>query len=606
MFQDFTAPKEPVIGDARLNLLRDVMKKNGCDALVVPHNDEQRNEYLPPCAERLAWLTGFTGSAGACVVTVDRAVLFVDGRYTLQAAEQVDENHIEVDSLIDNPPHKWLKEQGADKWTIGIDPWLHSSLEVKQLEKSAQKLNGSLKLLKANLVDAIWENQPDAPIGSVSIQPVKFAGRVTRDKLDEIYETMQGASADLCVLTDATSVSWLFNIRGQDVAHTPLVLAQAILIAGEDPLLFIDKRKLDMQEEAFLKQVCHLHPPSSFEEHLKKLSKRKAVLLDPALTPYAVHLSVTSGGGRIVEGKDPVALPRAVKNEAEITGSRNAHLRDGAAMATSLHWLDLQAPGEVDEITVARKLEDCRRELAGDEPLKDISFDTISGSGPNGAIVHYRVNEATNRVLQNNELYLTDSGGQYADGTTDITRTIAIGEPGEEERKAFTLVLKGHIAVALARFPKGTRGVELDPLARMALWQHGMDYAHGTGHGVGAYLAVHEGPQSISKRGMQALLPGMIVSNEPGYYKAGAFGIRIENLVLVEPPSPIDGGDQDMLGFETLTLAPIDTRLVDTQLLSADELRWLDAYHFRVNREIGPLVSKEVAAWLERATAPVA
>lgn len=605
MFQDFDAPSAPVTGDARLRQLRDMMKQQNVTMVLVPHNDEQNNEYLPEDKERLAWLTGFTGSAGTALVTQDSAILFVDGRYTLQAAEQADPDHWTIESLIDNPPHKWLRDNASPESKLGFDPWLHTAAQVKQLKNSTKHAGCSLVELPTNPIDEIWHDQPPTPLEPTRIHPFDHAGRLTRDKLQDMQARLEENRADLCILTDPASVCWLFNIRGQDVAHTPISLSHAILRNGKEPLLFIDQRKLDMETKAFLTQVTTMHPPAELAETIEALASNAKVMLDGTISPYALNALIEAVGGSVIDAKDPVSLPRATKNEVELAGSRTAHKRDGAAMVTFLAWLDDQPPGTIDEITAAQKLEQFRRDLAGDMPLRDISFDTISGSGPNGAIVHYRVNKSTNRILQEGELYLSDSGGQYDDGTTDITRTIAIGKAGSEERRAFTLVLKGHISIALARFPKGTRGVDIDALARMALWQHGMDYAHGTGHGVGSYLAVHEGPQSISKRGLQEFLPGMIVSNEPGYYRSGAFGIRIENLVIVREEMPIDGGDQAMMGFETITLAPIDQRLIDSNLLDDDELHWLNAYHGWVNREISPLVAPDVAAWLQQATQPL-
>ena len=609
MFQNYHAPSAPVSGDARLSALRDVMKAEGVSALLVPHNDEQNNEYLPVDKERLAWLSGFTGSAGSALITINRAILFVDGRYTLQAAEQADPDHWSVDDLVKNPPHKWMETNLGDHDTLGFDPWLHMPAQVKLYEKVTEKTGCKLYRLPFNPIDKIWSDQPSTPLEPVKIHDFEFAGRLTRDKLEEIQADLMAKGADMCVLTDPASVCWLFNIRGGDVAHTPLALSHAIVLADGEPMVFIDKRKLDIETRAFLTQVCKLHAPAELADQLAASSPDKTVMLDGTISPIAFNSIVETAGGSVLDGKDPVSLPRAQKNEVEIEGSRNAHLRDGAAMTTFLAWLDDQQPGTIDEITASKRLEAIRTEMAeeaGDFPLREISFDTISGSGPNGAIVHYRVNEDTNRVLQDGELYLCDSGAQYDDGTTDITRTVAIGEPGADERRAFTLVLKGHIAIALARFPSGTRGVDLDVLARMALWQHGLDYAHGTGHGVGSYLAVHEGPQNISRRGMQEFLPGMIVSNEPGYYRSGEFGIRIENLVLVREKSDIIDGDQPMMGFETLTLAPIDQRLIDPMLMTDDELHWLNAYHGWVRRQLEPLVSQTVGDWLKKATEPLA
>ncbi|MFD0916254.1 aminopeptidase P family protein [Pseudahrensia aquimaris] len=605
-FQDFSAPAAPVRGDSRLVSLRTHMKKVGVDAVLVPHADEQRNEYLPACAERLAWLTGFTGSAGAAIVTQDKAVLFVDGRYTLQAADQTDADHIEIDDLVGNPPHKWLKQQGTKGIVFGIDPWVMTENEVKSLRAAVASLDGELRLLDTNPVDAVWKDRPAPPMAGAHLHDFQYAGKTTDQKMPEIEQALEDAGADMALLTDATSVSWLFNIRGHDVAHTPLVLAHALIIKGQYPHVFIAPEKMDIECKAFLTQSAELADPVALKPTLAARAKGKKVLLDPNLTPYGFFNLVEEAGGEIIRAPDPCRLPRAIKNEAEIEGTRTAHLRDGVAITTFLAWLDNQNPGSVDEITAAQYLEKTRRAMAGNKPLQDISFDTISGSGPNGAIVHYRVTEATNRTLGDGELYLVDSGGQYQDGTTDITRTVAIGQPPRDARHAFTLVLKGHINLSLARFPKGTRGVDLDVLARNALWRHGMDYAHGTGHGVGSYLSVHEGPQNISKRGMQELLPGMIISNEPGVYKTGAFGIRIENLVLVREAEEIDGGDTPMLGFETLTLAPIDARLIDPTMMNDDELHWLNAYHGWVRRQLTPLVSEEVAQWLKQATEPLA
>lgn len=602
MFQDFSAPADPVTGDERLSRLRRRMADDRLDALLVPHADEQNNEYLPEDKERLAWLTGFTGSAGSALVACERAVLFVDGRYTLQAAQQADTNHWEVDSLVDNPPHKWLETEGQNGWRVGIDPWLHTADQVKQLKNSTERFGGELVFLKSNPVDAVWNDRPAPPKGDVRIHDFRLAGRTTGDKMDEIRATLVEKNADAVVLTDPASVCWLFNIRGADVAHTPIALAHAIVPTDGEPIVFLDREKLDMETRAFLTQVCTMCEPHELTDKLKSVAQNAKIMLDPASAAFAFTQLVEDAGGSVVAARDPVSLPRAVKNSVELEGTRAAHLRDGAAMATFLCWIDQQQPGTIDEIMAAKKLEEVRREMAGDMSLKDISFDTISGSGPNGAIVHYRVNEESNRTLHDGELYLSDSGGQYADGTTDITRTVAIGNVGDDERRCFTLVLKGHIAIAAARFPTGTRGMDLDPLARIALWKAGLDYGHGTGHGVGSYLAVHEGPQNISRRGAVAMQPGMIVSNEPGYYRTGDFGIRIENLVVVEKAQQIDGGDIPMMGFETITLVPIDLRLVDADLLTSEERDWLNAYHTRVQDALAPLVDSHVRDWLSEAT----
>ncbi len=605
MFQNFDAPSAPVTGDSRLRDLRNWMQAQQVSMVLVPHNDEQFNEYLPVNKERLAWISGFTGSAGSALITLQDAILFVDGRYTLQAAEQADGNHWRVESLIDNPPHKWLQSNASSEDGIGIDPWLHSASQVKQLNGAAEASGAVVRHLPENPIDAIWHDQPPTPLEPTRIHDFSFAGRTTADKLEEMQTKLEANKADLCVLTDPSSICWLFNIRGNDVVHTPITLAHAILRNDNEPLLFIDQRKLDIETKAFLTQVADLHPPSDLEAVLEDISPQSRVMLDSGICPFGFNQLVEKAKGTVVDAKDPVSLARATKNDVELDGARNAHRRDGAAMVTFLAWLNEQRAETMNEISVAQKLEQIRFEMAGNMPMRDVSFDTISGSGPNGAIVHYRVNQDTNRQLQNGELYLCDSGAQYDDGTTDITRTMAIGTPGEDERRAYTLVLKGHIAIALARFPGGTRGMDIDILARMALWQHGMDYAHGTGHGIGSYLAVHEGPQNISKRGTQELLPGMILSNEPGYYRTGRFGIRIENLIIVREALEIDGGDRPMMGFETITMAPLDQRLIDPVLMSDDELHWLNAYHGWVRRELEPLVDDATADWLQAATEPM-
>ena len=420
---------------------------------------------------------------------------------------------------------------------------------------------------------------------------------------------VERSAASAVVVTDPSSVAWIFNIRGADVPHTPHPLARAIIPATGRPILFIEEAKLGAGPRTYLGGICQLAGPDAFARTLTEIARPgDAVMLDPGLAPYAIALIVESAGGKVTEAPDPARLPRAVKNPAEIAGARTAHRQDGAAVVSYLAWLDRQAPGSIDEIAAARELETIRARVGErmQMPLKDISFDTIAGAGPHGAVIHYRVTEKTNRKLQAGELFLVDSGAQYAAGTTDITRTVPVGDVPDEAKRFFTLVLKGMITISTLRFPAGTRGVDIDAFARAALWQAGADYAHGTGHGVGSYLSVHEGPQSISRRGMQELLPGMIISNEPGYYRNGAFGIRIENLVVVHEAREIRGGDKPMLGFETLTLAPIDRRLIDADLLTAAEIDWIDRYHATVRREVLPLLDDDATkAWLEKATEPL-
>ncbi|MEM1317402.1 MAG: aminopeptidase P family protein, partial [Pseudomonadota bacterium] len=581
--------------------------RHGCDAFIVPHRDEQNNEYLPANAERLAWISGFTGSAGSAIITPTQAALLTDGRYTLQAGQQADTDHWSIVLNTETDLPSWMSTHIETGMVIGIDPWLHGASEFERLERAAEKAGASIKALADNPLDAVWHDRPEPPMGKVQIHDFKLAGRTTSSKLEELEAALAAEGADGCLISDPTSVSWLFNIRGSDVAHTPLVLAHALLRRDEYPLLFIDDDKLDIEVRAFLTQVADLRDPNQLADELGHYSDGRSIMLDPNSASVALSKIIEDAGGAVVAKRDPVILPRAIKNDAEIEGSRRAHLQDGAAVCTFLHWLDTQSYGSVDEIEAAARLEDFRRkqgEKSGLE-LRDISFDTISGSGPHGAIVHYRVDENSNRTLQEGELYLVDSGGQYECGTTDITRTVAIGTPPPAAKRAFTLVLRGHIAVAEARFPTGTRGVDIDVLARNALWQAGMDYGHGTGHGIGSYLSVHEGPQNISRRGMEPFKAGMIVSNEPGYYREGEFGIRIENLVLVHEAQTIEGGDKPMLGFETLSFAPIDLRLVDADLMHASEIAWLNSYHARLFDELAEHVSPDVRNWLREATRPI-
>ena len=608
MFQNFDNPSDPSKSAARLAKLRETFPQAKIDGFLVPHSDEYQGEYLPPSAERLAWLTGFTGSAGAAIILEKKAIVFTDGRYTLQVKNQVDNSQFEFENLTDNPPEKWLAANLPKNRTIGFDPWLHTISAVKKLATAVDASGSRLVAIEPNPVDMIWQDQPEPPVGAVHIHPFKFTGKLAAKKIEELGDIIKQSGGDCCLLSDPSSVAWTFNIRGTDVPHTPLALSFAILHANGRPKLFIDPNKLDIETRAYLTQLADLHTPDELEQEIAEIAGfGKTLMLDPDLAAHKFSIIVNQQDGKFVEAKDPARLPRAIKNDAEIVGCRAAHLRDGAAIAEFLYWFDMQQPGTLDEIKVAKKLEACRARYGekNQMPLRDISFDTISGSGPNGAVVHYRVNVDTNRILADGELFLLDSGAQYEDGTTDITRTIAIGEPSEEMRLNNTLVLKGHIAIALARFPKGTRGIDIDVLARNALWQHGKDYMHGTGHGVGSYLAVHEGPQGISRRSMQELLPGMIVSNEPGYYKEGEYGIRIENLVLTRGPDDIINGDIAMLGFETLTLAPIDQRLIDATLLTDQELHWLNAYHGHVLRQLSPLVNDDVRQWLTRACEPM-
>lgn len=608
MFQTFDSAGDPAVGKPRVALLRQWLAANGLDGFIVPRADEHQGEYVADRSARLKWLTGFSGSAGVAIALRDRAFVFVDGRYTLQVRHEVDLDIFSIESLVDNPPAAWLRDNLGKGARLGFDPWLHTISEVKALQASADKTGAVLVPLDKNPIDIIWKDQPEAPVAPVELHPIGFAGELAKDKLARLATAIAKDGATHAVLTDPSSIAWAFNIRGGDVPHTPLALGFAILAADGSHQLFMDGRKFSRQVEAYLTQLAEPHEPGEFEAAIEALAKGGAkIALDPVLAADRLRMLVEDNGGTVVAAADPARIPRATKNQAEINGSRAAHRRDGAAVAKLLCWLERQKPGSLDEITVVTRLEETRRQT-GEEtqmPLRDISFDTISGAGPNGAIMHYRVSRATSRKLQAGELFLLDSGGQYQDGTTDITRTVPIGQPTEEMRERFTLVLKGMIGISTLRFPAGTRGSEIDAVARMALWKHGCDFAHGTGHGVGSYLAVHEGPQRIARTGTEKLLEGMMLSNEPGYYKEGCYGIRIENLILVTPAEQVEGGDIAMHGFETLTLAPIDIRLVRTDLLTRDELHWLDAYHARVLAEIGPMLDGETLAWLEKATAPL-
>ncbi|WP_339759829.1 aminopeptidase P family protein [uncultured Hoeflea sp.] len=606
MFQNFEVLSSPDQAAGRVARLRAGFADLGVDAVAVPRSDEYLGEYVPACAERLAWLTGYTGSAGLVLVLAEKAHIFVDGRYTNQVRAQTDREVFDYQNSVTTPLATFLQSSGLSGLRLGIDPWTWPSSEVTRLETALDALGGQLVFLERNPVDRIWDQQPQPPLGSVSLQPLELAGTLSRDKLAMIAETVSTGGADAVILADPSSVAWVFNIRGEDLPSTPHPLSRAIIPARGRPQLFIDKRKTGIEAEAYLTQLADLRAPSGFDDALEALGKSAAkVMVDPAVAPHAVSMLIGQAGGTVLNAPDPARLPRACKNAAEIAGSASVHRQDGAAMVRFLAWFDDQQPGSVDEITAATRLEEFRRQTgeAMQMPLKALSFDAISGAGPNAAIIHYRVNTDTNRRIEPGEMLLIDSGGQYTAGTTDITRTIAVGDVPQEQKRFFTLVLKGMIAISCLRFPEGTRGLDIDAFARIALWKSGADYAHGTGHGVGSYLSVHEGPQSISRRGSQELLPGMILSNEPGYYRDGAFGIRIENLVWVHQPQPIAGGDTPMLGFETLTLCPIDRRLILTDLLDTTDIEWLNAYHARVREELSPLLADDQALeWLKAAT----
>jgi Xaa-Pro aminopeptidase len=603
-FQTFDEASDGAATAPRVAALRAELARRSLDGFIVPRADRHQNEYLPPSEERLAWLTGFTGSAGVAIVLREHAAIFVDGRYTLQVRDQVDGAIFAVEHLVDAPPETWIETNLPDGTKLGYDPWLHTAEGAEKLAKACASAGAALVPTEPNPIDAIWSDRPAPPLGPVTLHDLTFAGEEAAAKLGRIQAEVAKLRADAIVVSNPQAVAWAFNIRGADVAHTPLPLAFATVPKDGRPTLYVDGRKLSNEVRHKLQELADVREPAAFAHDLAALgAARHTLRLDQATGADALAKIVTQAGGKVARGADPIAQMKAVKNATEIAGAREAHRRDGAAVARFLAWFDREAPrGSLTEIDAVAALESFRRDTG---KLKDVSFPTISGAGPNGAIVHYRVTRTSNRRIAPGELFLVDSGGQYQDGTTDITRTVAVGEPTAEMRERFTRVLKGHIAIARAVFPDGTTGAQLDSFARQALWAAGLDFDHGTGHGVGSYLSVHEGPASISKRGMTALKRGMVLSNEPGYYKVGAYGIRIENLVLVIEAPTVDGGEKPLNAFETLTLAPIDRRLVEPNLLTADEVRWFDDYHVRIAGTLAPLLDPDTRAWLESATRPL-
>jgi Xaa-Pro aminopeptidase len=602
-FQTFEEPESGVALTARLSAFREELTRRKLTGFVIPRADQQQNEYVAPSEERLAWLTGFTGSAGMAIVLMQEAALFVDGRYTLQGAKQVDAKAWSVESLVDPPPESWLAQHLKPGDRLGFDPWLHTSSAAERLSSACAKAGAELVAVERNPVDSIWTERPEPPVAPVAIHGAQFAGEAEAKKLIRIQQEIDKLGADALVLSDSHAVAWTFNIRGADVAHTPLPLSYALVPKDGRPTVFIDHRKLSNATRDHLEQSADVEEPNALTAKLAALAKTGAsIALDSATAADALTRLITTAGGKAVRGSDPTSLLKAVKNTTEIEGTRGAHRRDAVALARFLAWIDREAPkGVLTEIDAVEALETFRRDTGA---LKDVSFPTISGTGPNGAIVHYRVTRKSNRRIAPGDLLLIDSGAQYEDGTTDVTRTIAIGEPTAEMRDRFTRVLRGHVAIARAIFPDGTTGAQLDTLARQFLWQAGIDFEHGTGHGVGSYLSVHEGPARISKLGTTPLKRGMILSNEPGYYKTDGYGIRIENLELVTA-ADITGAEKPMNAFETLTLAPIDRRLIDVSMLSKDELDWLNAYHARVNREVRSQLDEADQLWLDDATAPL-
>jgi Xaa-Pro aminopeptidase len=604
-FQSFDETSDRAASGPRVAALRAELVRQGLDGFIVPRADRYQNEYVPPSDERLAWISGFTGSAGSAIVLADRAALFVDGRYTLQTREQVDTDLFEIVPLAETPPDQWIEKTLREGQKLGYDAWLHTIEGAERLAKACAAAGATLVAVETDPVDAVWTDRPAPPRGAVTLHGEQFAGEPAVHKLERIRAELGKLKADALVVSDPHAACWTFNIRGRDVAHTPLALAVAIVPREGQPSLHVDGRKLTNAVRDALAPLAELREPDAFAADLKALgAAHRVVRLDAATAPDAIGRIVTQSGGKIRRGADPIALMKATKNATEIEGSRAAHRRDGAAVTRFLAWFEREAPtAKLTEIDAVVALEDFRRDTGA---LKDVSFPTISGFGPNGAIVHYRVTERSNRRIAPDGLFLIDSGAQYEDGTTDITRTVAVGAPTDEMRDRFTRVLKGHIAIARAVFPDGTSGAQIDSFARAPLWAAGLDFEHGTGHGVGSYLSVHEGPARIAKLGAAALKAGMILSNEPGYYKTGVFGIRIENLVLVTAAPPVAGGEKPLLCFETITLAPIDRRLIAAGALSAGEIAWLDAYHARVRAVLTELLDADTKAWLARATAPLA
>jgi len=604
MFQSFDEVTSPGAATERVQALRRELKARKLDGFLVPHSDEHQDEFLPPSAERLRWLTGFTGSAGTAIVVEDSAALFVDGRYSLQARAQADTSLFEVLQVPEAKASKWLVSKLAKDAIVGYDPRLHTIKEMERLTETLGKAGIRLEPQAINPIDVLWQDRPAPPAAPLVPHGLEFAGRSAKDKIAELQEVLKRDKADAVLLTMLDSIAWLFNIRGGDISHTPVTLAFAIVPACGKASLFIDPAKVGDNVRCHLKEAVEVLSPEALDGALKTLGTTGArIRMDPETAPVRFAQLLEAEGATLVPGEDPCILPKAIKNETEIAGARAAHLRDGAALARFLAWLDGEAAlGRIDEVGAAVKLEGFRRETG---QLKDLSFDSISAAGPHGAVVHYRPTMASNRTLEPGSLYLIDSGTQYADGTTDVTRTIAIGKPGADMRRHYTLVLKAHIGIASARFPKGTRGQDLDPFARRPLWDAGLDFDHGTGHGVGSYLSVHEPPQRLSRHGTVELRPGMILSNEPGYYREGEYGIRLENLVLVTPLSAIEGGTRAMMGFETLTLVPFDRRLIDPDVLTREEFAWLNAYHAEVRDKIEPLLKSGDRTWLVHATAPI-
>ena len=603
MRQTFDESTDPSFGPKHVPLIRKAMAEQGLDGFVTPHEDEHQNEYLPAANDRLAWATGFTGSAGAAVILKDKAAIFVDGRYTLQVRDQVDQGVFEIRDLVEGGVPAYL-EAAPKGSVIGYDPRLHSPDALARLQAAVAKAGAKLKPVSPNPLDTAWGvARPAQPTAPIVPHPLQYSGEDSSAKRHRLGQALAERGADVAVITAPASIAWLFNVRGGDVIRSPLPIGQAILGADGSARLFLGPAKVTADLPAWLGNEVRLETPDDLPQALADLKGRQ-VLVDPAQSSAWYFETLGAAGAGVQRGDDPCLLPRACKNAVEIEGAKRAHVRDGAALSQFLHWIATE--GQInppDEIEAVAKLESFREATGA---LKDLSFDTIAGALSNGALPHYRPTSRLNTRTTEGSLLLVDSGGQYLDGTTDVTRTMAIGDPSAEMCERFTLVLQGHLALTRVRFPVGTTGSALDALARVAMWSRGLDYDHGTGHGVGSYLGVHEGPHRIAKApNTVALRPGMIVSNEPGYYKEGGYGIRIENLQFVTEPEIPPGGERPMLGFEPLTLAPIDRRLVVAEMLTGEERAQFDAYHARVLKEVGPLVPANVAAWLADVCAPL-
>jgi Xaa-Pro aminopeptidase len=592
----------------RLAELRDHLAAAGLDGFVVPLTDEHMSEYVGAYAQRLAWLTGFAGSAGSAAVLATRAAIFTDGRYTVQVREQVSAADWEYAPVPQTSIGAWLGTHAPKGARIGYDPWLHTRAWVEEVAAALARRGAQLVAVDANPVDAIWTDRPAPSAALLEVYDDALAGRSSAAKRAAIGDWLTEHGADAVVLTALDSIAWTLNVRGRDVAHTPVALSYAIVDADGSIDLFIAPDKIDESVRQHLGNAVRVRPYTAFGAALGGYAGRR-VAADPERSVAAIVQALEAGGATILAERDPVVLAKALKNPQEIAGHRAASIRDGAALARFLRWIEAEAPsGMQTELSAAAKLLEFRQATG---ELRDTAFDTISATGANGALPHYHVTEASNAPIVPGQLYLVDSGGQYADGTTDVTRVVPVGDPLPEMRDRFTRVLKGHIAIATAVFPDGTLGGQIDAFARRPLWEAGLDFAHGTGHGIGAYLSVHEGPQRIAApnypggAAMEPLRATMMLSNEPGYYKAGEYGIRIENLVLVEPRT-ITGADRDMLGFETLTFCPIERTLIDPALLTAGERDWLDAYHARVLAVLAPEMDADERAWLAAKCAPIA